>query len=301
MKSVFRIAIVGVVSGLWAGVAAAQTYTTKVVARNLQRPSGVSVTLGGGVYFTQLPTPGVGGSRGGENTVSLLNPRSGKVKLVSAGEPEPTNLATTFFGDVYWTCKSAGVILTLDGDEPTLVTADLDQPSGMAAYPFGSVLFFTEVPTPGVGGRNGGTNKVYAFLEGVGRDVLLDEGDPEPTDVAVDLFGNVYWTCSSAGVIVRLANGEAEVIARNLQRPTGIATDYLGNLYFTEVPTPGVSGANGGTNKVSKLNLRTNAITVIDAGDPDPIDVTAHPDGTVYWTCRSAGVIVEATPRRGRR
>jgi streptogramin lyase len=127
---------------------------------------------------------------------------------------------------------------------------------------------------------------------------LLDAGDPQPTDVAVDLFGNVYWTCTSAGVIVRLSGGTVDVIARDLDKPYGLATDYLGNLYFTEVPTPGKSGANGGSNKVSKLNLATGKITVIDAGDPDPIDVTAHPDGTVYWTCRSAGVIVEATPKR---
>jgi len=54
-----------------------------------------------------------------------------------------------------------------------------------------------------------------------------------------------------------------------------------------------------GKNKVSKLKLSTGAITVIDEGDPDPIDVTVEPFGsTVYWTCRSAGVIVEAKPKR---
>jgi streptogramin lyase len=116
--------------------------------------------------------------------------------------------------------------------------------------------------------------------------------------VAVDLAGNVYWTCTSAGVIVKLSGGTTTVIANNLNKPYGIATDYLGNLYFTEVPTPGVSGANGGLNKVSKLKLSSGQITLIDAGDPDPIDVAAHPNGTVYWTCRSAGVIVEAKPRR---
>ena len=69
-------------------------------------------------------------------------------------------------------------------------------------------------------------------------------------------------------------------------------------LYFTEVPTPGVSGANGGKNKVSVLKLSTGAVTVIDEGDPDPVDVTVAPFGsTVYWTCRSAGVIVEAKPK----
>ncbi len=296
----------GVIFGLFAffvcgslvGTVSAQQYTIKVVAKELKRPTGIAVSLGGSVYFTELPTPGVSGANGGTNTVNVLNPNNGKIRNLATGEPEPTNLATTFLGDVYWTCKSAGVILTLENKAPKLVLKDLVKPTGIAAYPFGQLQFFTEVPTPGVNGANGGSNKVYAFLEGAGRQVVLDEGDPQPSDIAVDLLGNVYWTCTSAGVIVKLSGGKTEVIARNLDRPYGLATDYLGNLYFSEVPTPGVSGANGGKNKVSKLKLSNSAITVINVGDPDPIDVTAHPDGTVYWTCRSAGVIVEATPKR---
>lgn len=282
------------------GSVSAQQYTTKVVARDLDRPTGVSVSLAGRVYFTELPTPGVGGANGGKNTVNVLNPGNGRIRNLTTGEPEPTNLATNLFGDVYWTCKSAGVILSLEGGrgDAKLVTGELNKPTGMAAYPLGLALYFTEVPTPGVSGANGGKNAVYAFLEGIGREFLLDAGDPQPTDVAVDLFGNVYWTCTSAGVIVKLSGGKTEVIARDLDKPYGLATDYRGNLYFTEVPTPGVSGANGGKNKVSMLKLSTGAITVIDEGDPDPIDVTVAPFGsTVYWTCRSAGVIVQATPK----
>jgi hypothetical protein len=279
------------------GAATADEYKTRVVAKNLKRPTGIAVNLSGQVYFTELPTPGVGGGAGGKNTVNVLNPKNGKVRNLTTGEPEPTNLAVNVFGDVYWTCKSAGVILSLErgrGDAE-LVAGGLDKPSGMAAYPLGLAVFFTEVPTPGMNGANGGRNAVYAFLKGIGQEFLLDAGDPQPTDVAVDLFGNVYWSCTSAGVIVKLSGGSAEVIARDLDKPIGIATDYLGNLYFTEVPTPGVNGANGGRNKVSKLDLSTGAITVIDEGDPDPIDVTVQPFGTtVYWTCRSAGVIVEA-------
>ena len=232
MRIPFRILVLGAVLGLTAGTAPAQSYTTKVVARNLQRPTGVSVALDGKVYFTQLPTPGVPGTRGGTNTVNVLNPKNGRIRTLTTGEPEPTNLATTFSGDVYWTCKSANVILTLEDGGPKLVAGELDAPTGLAAYPFGALLFFTEVPTPAVGGGNGGRNKVYAFLESANREVLLDEGDPEPNDVAVDLLGNVYWSCSSAGVIVRLSGGKTDVIARGLRRPTGLATDYLGNLYL---------------------------------------------------------------------
>lgn len=296
-----RLTVMAVATFGLSGFTLADDYKTKVVARNLKRPTGISVNLNGQVYFTELPTPGVGGGAGGTNTVNVLNPNNGRIRNLTTGEPEPTNLATNFFGDVYWTCKSAGVILSLErgrGDAK-LVTGGLDKPSGIAAYPLGLALFFTEVPTPAVNGANGGRNAVYAFLEGIGQEFLLDAGDPQPSDVAVDLFGNVYWTCTSAGVIVKLSGGTTEVIARDLDKPYGIATDYRGNLYFSEVPTPGVSGANGGRNKVSMLKLGTGSVTVIDEGDPDPIDVTVEPFGTtVYWTCRSAGVIVEAKRKK---
>lgn len=295
-----RMMLIAVAAIGLSGMATADEYKTKVIARNLARPTGLAVNLRGEVYFTELPTPGIGGGAGGMNTVNVLNPKNGRIRNLTTGEPEPTNLATNFFGDVYWTCKSAGVILSLERGrrDASLVLSGLDKPSGMAAYPLGLALFFTEVPTPAVSGANGGENAVYAFLQGSGQEFLLDAGDPQPTDVAVDLFGNVYWTCTSAGVIVKLSGGTAEVIAADLEMPYGIATDYVGNLYFTEVPTPGVSGANGGRNKVSMLKLSTGLITLINEGDPDPIDVTAHPNGTVYWTCRSAGVIVEAKRRK---
>lgn len=278
----------------------AQTYRTSVIARDLERPTGITVSFFDQLYFTELPTPGVSGPDGGTNTVNQLR-RNGRIRVLTEGEPEPTNLSANLFGDIYWTCKSAGVILTLErrASEASLVVGGLNSPSGIAASPFGFAQFFTEVPTPGT---NGSENKVSVFIEGIDRTIVLDEGDPQPTDVAVDLFGNIYWTCTSAGVIVRLSQGEVEVIASGLKSPYGLASDLLGNLYFTEVPTPGVSGADGGENRVSKLNVETGEITVIDEGDPDPIDVTVAPFGTtVYWTCRSAGVIVEAKLQRRRR
>lgn len=276
-----------------------QRFRTRVIARNLERPSGIAVSGAGNVYFTQLPTPGVSGSQGGSNKVSLLRP-NGRVRDLTVGEPEPTNISVDFLGGIYWTCKSANVILEFDqmANSAMPLATGLNQPSGIAAYPFGHLQFFTEVPTPGTSGTNGGENTVKVFLEPFNLELTIDEGDPEPTDVAVDLFGNIYWTCTSAGVIVRKSNDVTSVIASGLEKPTGLATDFAGNLYFTEVPTPGVGLADGGSNTVSRLNLRTNEITVINFGDPDPIDVAVQPFGkTVYWTCRSAGVIVEAKPR----
>jgi hypothetical protein len=55
----------------------------------------------------------VAGPNGGVNRVSRLDIESGDIENITTGEPEPTNLAIGSDGDVYWTCKSAGVILRL--------------------------------------------------------------------------------------------------------------------------------------------------------------------------------------------
>lgn len=295
MQRTTRLGLVSAALLVWTGATQAQEYETEVVARDLLRPTGIAADSAKKIYFTQLPTPGITGTKGGKNTVAVLNARTGKIVDLVNGEPEPTNLSVDFFGGVYWTCKSAGVINRLNrkGKVETVLRG-LEKPSGISVYPLGVFLFFTEVPTPGVGGADGGRNAVSIALANGSFDFPIDSGDPEPTDVAVALDGDVYWTCSSAGVIVRKSGACTDVILRDLERPTGIALDHVGNLYFTEVPTPGLSGANGGKNAVYKYNLKTKSLIAIDEGDPEPTDVTALSDGTVYWTCTSAGVIVQA-------
>ena len=49
------------------------------------------------------------------------------------------------------------------------------------------------------------------------------------------------------------------------------------------------------------LNLRTGAIHSVNEGDPEPTDVAVARNGNIYWTCTSAGVIVEAKRLGGRR
>ncbi len=270
-------------------------YRFRVVASGLARPTGIAVGGWKTVYFTEVPTPGVGG---GLNGVSQLDLESGDVRVLHQGEPEPTHIALDRDGDLYWTCKSAGVILTLaegDTDAQQLV-GGLAQPSGIAVGRRGAV-YFTEIPMPGVGG---GQNGVSVFKDGTKR--VLHSGEPEPTDIAVNRNGVLYWTCKSAGVILMRQHGQTSVLRDGLDSPSGIALDRAGaNLYFTEVPTPGVSGADGGRNKVSVLNLRSGQLRRIHVGDPEPTDVAVAPNGSVYWTCTSAGVIVEARLMRSKR
>ena len=275
------------------GLQADGGYKFKVVASGLSRPTGIAVGGWKTLYFTEVPTPGVGG---GLNGVSSLDLDSGEIQLLHQGEPEPTNIAVSRDDEIYWTCKSAGVILKMTEDGDTVpVLLGLHAPSGISIGRRGTV-YFTEVPTPGT---VGGDNAVLSF-DGTTKTVV-SSGEPEPTDVVVSRNGSLYWTCKTAGVILERHDGQTSVLLGGLLSPTGIALDKKGeNLYFTEVPTPGVAGTHGGTNKVSVMNLRSRRVKVIHSGDPEPTDVAVAPNGNVYWPCSSAGVIVEAKPTRRR-
>jgi hypothetical protein len=295
-SAIFRMLGVSVLVLSAVGSATAQEYTKKIVARNLPQLTGVTVSPFGQVYFTSTPTPGVGGERS-RNTVNAVNPLTGRVRTLVTGEAEPTALATTALGDLYWVDRTAGAIRALEDGRPRTVAARLDVPTGVAAYPFGLALFVTEVPTPGQNPYNGGRNLVSAFLLGLNLKVTVDDFDTQPTDVAVDLDGTVYWTSTDLGLLLkRGTRGGAEIVARNLKAPTGLATDYQGNLYFTEVPNPGNANPEGPKNRVSRLEVRTGKVTVISEGDANPVDVGVSVFGRVYWADKTDGHIVEAIP-----
>ena len=271
--------------------ARAQDFTTRVVASGLHRPTGIVAGPDDEIYFTEVPNPGVPGAG---NAVKMLDLDDGSISTLHTGEPEPTNLALGRRGSLYWTCKSAGVILEQDRDGVTTpVLKGLAKPSGVAVDRAGNI-YFTQLPTPGIPGSKGGTNSVSVF-DGT-KTTVLHMGEPEPSDIVVDGDGTFYWTCKTAGVILeQKGTGATTVLLKGLNKPTGIALNKKGDrLYWTEVPTPGVSGKNGGQNKIWELNLRTNAVTLVHSGDPEPTDVTVGEEGSVYWTCSSAGVIVEA-------
>ena len=279
----------------------AAQYKLSVVARGLERPTGIAIQGSDELYFTELPTPGVAGPNGGRNRVSRLDIESGEIENITTGEPEPTNLAVASGGDVYWTCKSAGVILRMmDEGGVSLFASNLNRPSGISVFRRNTVVY-TEVPTPGVPGTAGGRNNV-SVIHGLGK-FVINAGDPEPVDVVVSRRGDLYWTCKSAGVILErsIDTGAVTPLLTGLASPSGIALDHKGEtLVWTEVPTPGIPGSQGGKNRVRALNLRTGAVRSINEGDPEPTDVAVARNGSIYWTCTSAGVIVEAK-RIGRR
>src|SRR5437899_2490253 len=92
----------------------AASYHISVLASGLQWPRGIVALNDDIVFFSQVPSPGVPGSKGGSNTVNALDISSGEMLTIATGEPEPTFLALNKRHRLYWTCKSAGVILTTD-------------------------------------------------------------------------------------------------------------------------------------------------------------------------------------------
>ena len=268
----------------------AQSYTVKVVASGLDKPTGIAFD-DDVIYFTEVPTPGV---TGGMNAVKKLDLEDGSITILHMGEPQPVNITVGRDGTIYWACLSAGVILKQDENGvTTYFLTGLNKPSGIAIDTKGTV-FFTEVPMPGV---SGGTNGVFSS-DGVTIQTL-HMGEPEPVEITVARNGDLYWACRSAGVILwrSAQDGIVRMLLTGLSKPTGITIDRKGrNLYFTEVPTPGVSGAAGGSNKVSRYDLRTGQTSLVHSGDPQPNAVAVARDGTVYWTCTSAGVILRARP-----
>lgn len=292
MKTPIAAAVSLLAMGAGALSAQTSTFTTQILERNLASPTGIVVGPSGDLYFTEVPTPGVMGAMS-QNTVKRRDRMTGMITTVAAGEPEPTNLA--FEGsDLYWTCKSAGVIIQRSNGSNSVWMQGLQQPSGIDSGPNGEI-YITEIPTPGMSGSAGGTNSVSRVDNAMPR--TLSTGEPEPVDVATDAAGNLYWTCRTAGVILRYDIGtrQTSMLLNGLERPTGLDIDAAGNLYFSEIPTPGVSGTAGGRNSVWRYEPSTALMTLIGFGEPEPADVAVTPDGqTVYWTCTTAGVIIRA-------
>ncbi len=289
-----------------------RTFNIEIIAEGLNNPTAIATNSSRSLYYSEVPEPG---EPGGENTVKRFDLRSKNSTLISQGEPYPINIALDRRGNVYWTCRTAGVILKYSryggtkapfypvGFDPdvTLLEDRLMKPSGISVDRYGDVLF-TEVPDLGDEGLS-----MVSATDGSNVSIVSD-GEPAPTDVVISYNGSVYWTCKEVGVIrKRSSGGVVSTLLDGLEKPTGIALDRTGRyLYFTEIPTPGVFGGDvgpggDGSNRVMEYDLWKKKSTQVAFGFPTPTDVAVAPNGKIHWTCTKVGVIACATPQGGKR
>lgn len=265
----------------------AQGFTKAPLKMGLASPNGIAISPTGEIYFTELPEPGKFSQK---NTVSRLDSNNKQVVVVP-GEPGPTNICFDKAGNFYWTCSTVGIVMVGRGTTHRSIATGLKTPMGICSDSTGRI-YITQVPDPGKAMMG---NNVAELVNGKAN--VLKMGEPEPFDIVAADDGTLYWTCRSAGVILkRTPMGAVSKVLDGLEQPSGISMDSMGRLYFSEVPTPGVFGNMGGRNKVWQYDPATKNFALISFGEPNPVDVAASKDGkSVYWTCKTAGVIFRAT------
>ena len=117
--------------------------------------------------------------------------------------PEKTTLVAGISGDLYWTSNRNGLIYhRAPNGSGQVVVSGLNAPQGLALDAAENILYFTEVPTPGVAGSAGGRNTVNSLDLTSLKRTVIHSGDPQPTGVAVAPNGNVYWTSTSRGAVM---------------------------------------------------------------------------------------------------
>ena len=188
--------------GIWRQDARSGT-TTRVLA-GLREPSGIAVDSRGRLYFTEGSTRDAAG-RG--SAVSVLD--GDERTVLRSGEADPVDIAVGSAGDLYWTNAAAGTIAHLSPEgQVEIVLAGLDHPYGLALDESRELLFFTELPTPGVPGSSGGRNTVNSLGLATRERTVLFRGDSEPSDVVVSPTGRVFWTSTRAGLILEASDDD---------------------------------------------------------------------------------------------
>ncbi len=196
--------------------------------------------------------------------------RGGSISSIpDASGPAKTTLVAGTSGDLYWTSSVAGVLYhrAPNGTGNVLVSG-LNAPQGLALNASENVLYFTEVPTPGVDGSAGGRNTVNALdLSTLARRVV-HTGDPQPTGVAVAPNGNVYWTSTSRGtVMVAVPTQAAAVTPQFVATLTGaeevppVTTSAQGQATFSLATSTNESDDHASSSPALRYRISITGIT----------------------------------------
>ncbi len=176
----------------------AETQRPEPVLEGLTSPGGIAVDRQGRIFFTEA----MAGTSTASGVFSLLN--GSTPTELSRSKGEAVSVAVGPRGDVYWTVARDGEVLHLgpDGRSEVLLSR-LERPVGVAVDAQGTMLAFTESPTPGLAGDAGGRNRVSVLDLKTMERTLVYEGDPEPYGVAVSSDGTVYWTSPASGEVLQ--------------------------------------------------------------------------------------------------
>jgi streptogramin lyase len=107
----------------------------------------------------------------------------------------------------------------------------------------------------------------------------------EPSDVAVDSAGFVWFAATLASAVGRLdpATGTVTLTPTDTLAPRAVTVAADGQIWFSARFTPqGVGRLNPATNEVTEFPLPAN---------PGPQDIAGSPDGTVWFTQTTKGNI----------
>ncbi len=275
------------------GAAHAPDTAATTVAEGMGRPSSLVAVGPSSVVLSGALAPG-----GSRYAVVRLDLATGTLRLLDSGGASPGTVAVDRNGAVYWTSPSQRAIFKLSrADAPAQrVLTGVDHPTGVAVDGSGR-LYYAEVPDPGT---DAAANTIWMF-DGERRS-LLATGQETPVDLAAGAAGDLYWSARSAGQILhRSTDGSISVLVAGLESPSGLALDEAGRrLYFTERPTPGLAGADGGRNTLSVIDLSTGERTVLRRGDLDPVDVAVAADGSLLVAEGSAGSVLNVV-RHGKK
>lgn len=146
---------------------------------------------------------GAGAALTGTSASSVFVMGSTLSTIPDMGGPAKTAMAASSTGDLYWTSNQNGLIYhrAKDGSGNAILTG-LNHPQAIALDPSEDILYFTEMPTPGVAGEAGGLNTVNALDLNTMTRTVIHKGDPEPAGIAAAANGNIYWTSTNRGLVM---------------------------------------------------------------------------------------------------
>ena len=265
---------------------AAAPFTFIEVASGLTQPAGLALGGANTLIVTQQPSNPVDAS------IARIDLRTGGLNLQGAGPSVHSGIAANHSGRLYWVDASRGALMTQGATDhaPALLHAGGMLPATALAVDAADRVYLAGTTSAG------GTAAV--IVRGGTISAIPNPAGPEKTTLVAAASGDLYWTSSAAGLIYhRAPDGSGGIVLSGLNAPRGLALDASENLlYFTEVPSPGVAGTSGGHNTVNALDLTSLTRTVIHSGDPQPSAVAVAPNGNVYWTSTSRGVVMAAVP-----